>query len=435
MKFSPYELLDRRREGGSWSIEELEAFLQAWMAAEIGDEQMAAFLMATAIHGMEPEEAMGLTQSMIASGESWNLRDEFDFLADKHSTGGVGDKVSIILAPWLASCGVKVAMLSGRGLGHTGGTLDKLESIPGFRAELERAEIIACVEATGCAIATSTAAIAPADRRMYALRDVTGTVRSIPLITASIMSKKLAMGASALLLDVKFGRGAFMRDLEESRQLARSLIRASGGSGTAVEAMVSDMSVPLGRAIGNALEIVECVETLRGEGPDDLYELTREQAARLMAMSGEWSVESARARLDDAISSGAALDSMRKWIEAQEGDAGFIDDPGRLERAARVEEVRADQSGWVSGIDPLELGLIGVEIGAGRKRQSDPVDHSAGIVIHRRYGDEVERGDVLAELHLPQNLDENAVSRRLAAAWTISEERPHERDLIRAIES
>src|SRR5688500_635033 len=277
--------------------------------------------MPIAINGMSAEEMATLTQAMLRSGEQWHLRDSYDFIADKHSTGGVGDKVSLVLSPWVAACGIKIGMLSGRGLGHTGGTLDKLEAIPGFNARMSRAEFERCVADGGCVISTSTEGIAPADQKIYALRDVTGTVESLPLITASIMSKKLAMGASALILDVKTGSGAFMRHYQDSKALAQSLIAAAAGSGTRVEALITDMDRPLGAAAGNANEIIETIDCLKGKGPDDVMEVTRAQAERTLVMSGRFDEPAANAALDEAITSGRALEQARKWITAQGGDA------------------------------------------------------------------------------------------------------------------
>src|SRR5919112_682193 len=306
--YSVYELLNKKRRGAPLESREIEFFVEGFTRGSIPDYQMSALLMAIAINGMTAEEMATLTQAMLRSGEQWHLRDQYDFIADKHSTGGVGDKVSLVLSPWVAACGIKIGMLSGRGLGHTGGTLDKLEAIPGFNARLSRAEFEQSVADAGCVISTSTEGIAPADKKIYALRDVTGTVESLPLITASIMSKKLAMGASALILDVKTGSGAFMRLYQDSKALAQSLIAAAAGSGTRVEALITDMDRPLGIAAGNANEIIETFESLKGNGPDDLMEVTRAQAERILVMSGRFDVESANAALSEALSSGKALD-------------------------------------------------------------------------------------------------------------------------------
>src|SRR5437763_8134597 len=312
-----YELLNRKRRGAPLEPREIETFIERYTAGAIPDYQMSAMLMAIAINGMTAEEMATLTQAMLRSGEQWHLRDQYDFFADKHSTGGVGDKVSLVLSPWVAACGVKVGMLSGRGLGHTGGTLDKLEAIPRFNARLSRQEFERAVADAGCVISTSTEGIAPADKKIYALRDVTGTVESLPLITASIMSKKLAMGASALILDVKTGSGAFMRRYQDSKALAQSLIAAAAGSGTRVEALITDMERPLGVAAGNANEIIETIEVLKGNGPADVEEVTREQGVRILVMSGRYDETSAHTALEDALRSGRALDHARRWIAAQ----------------------------------------------------------------------------------------------------------------------
>src|SRR5205809_6561703 len=315
-----YEVLNRKRRGAPLEPREIEEFIKRYTGGAIPDYQMSAMLMAIAINGMTAEETAALTQAMLRSGEEWALRDHYDFIADKHSTGGVGDKVSLVLSPWVAACGLKIGMLSGRGLGHTGGTLDKLEAIPGFKARLSRKEFDKCVADAGCVISTSTEGVAPADKKIYALRDVTGTVESLPLITASIMSKKLAMGASALILDVKTGSGAFMRKYQDSKALAQSLIAAAHGSGTRVETLLTDMHRPLGVAAGNANEIVETIEVLKGNGPADVEEVTRIQGERLLVMSGKFDEKSAREALDEALRSGRALDQARKWIAAQGGD-------------------------------------------------------------------------------------------------------------------
>ncbi|HEX8252590.1 MAG TPA: thymidine phosphorylase, partial [Thermoanaerobaculia bacterium] len=322
--YSVYELLNKKRRGAPLEQREIEFFVDGFTRGSIPDYQMSALLMAVAINGMVAEEMATLTQAMLRSGEQWHLRNEYDFIADKHSTGGVGDKVSLVLSPWVAACGVNIGMLSGRGLGHTGGTLDKLEAIPRFNARLSRHEFDRCVADAGCVISTSTEGIAPADKKIYAMRDVTGTVESLPLITASIMSKKLAMGASSLILDVKTGSGAFMRIYQDSKALAQSLIAAAAGSGTRVEALITDMDRPLGVAAGNANEIVETIDCLKGNGPADVMEVTRAQAERVLVMSGRFDEATANAALAEALSSGRALEQARLWIAAQGGDANIV---------------------------------------------------------------------------------------------------------------
>jgi pyrimidine-nucleoside phosphorylase len=399
-EYSVYELLNKKRRGGPLEPREIEFFVEGFTCGSIPDYQMSALLMAIAINGMTAEEMATLTQSMLRSGEQWHLRDSYDFIADKHSTGGVGDKVSLVLSPWVAACGVKIGMLSGRGLGHTGGTLDKLEAIPRFNARLTRAEFERCVAEAGCVISTSTEGIAPADKKIYALRDVTGTVESLPLITASIMSKKLAMGASALILDVKTGSGAFMRHYQDSKALAQSLIAAAAGSGTRVEALITDMNRPLGAAAGNANEIIETIDVLKGRGPADVLEVTRAQAERILVMSGRFDEASARRELDEALTSGRALDQARKWIAAQGGDPGCVDDYSLLPQPREVVEVKAPRSGFITHIDTYQAGMFTVDLGAGRKKADDVIDYAAGVMFDRNAGDEVSAGDVIARIQL-----------------------------------
>jgi len=395
-----YELLNRKRRGAPLEPQEIETFIDHYTRGAIPDYQMSALLMAIAINGMTAEEMATLTQAMLHSGEAWHLRDRYDFIADKHSTGGVGDKVSLVLTPWVASCGIKIGMLSGRGLGHTGGTLDKLEAIPGFNARLSRAEFERCIEEVAAVISTSTEGIAPADKKIYALRDVTGTVESLPLITASIMSKKLAMGASALILDVKTGSGAFMQQYQDSKALALSLIAAARGSGTKVEALITDMDRPLGVAAGNANEIIETFEVLKGHGPFDVEEVTRAQAIRILVMSGRFDEESARAALDESLKSGRALDHCRKWIAAQGGNAEVVDDYSLLPQPRKVIEVKAERSGTITHIDTYKAGMFCVDLGAGRKKADDAIDYAAGVMFDRNVGDEVKAGETIARIQV-----------------------------------
>ncbi len=424
-RVSTYELLNRKRKGQAVAPDEIHAFIGGFLAGDVADYQMTAFLMAVAINGMTGEELAALTSAMIESGEQWRLRESFEFIADKHSTGGVGDKVSIVLTPWVASCGVDIAMLSGRGLGHTGGTLDKLDAIPGFEARLTRAQLDECVSRAGCAIATSTDGIAPADRRMYALRDVTGTVESIPLITASIMSKKLAMGASALVLDVKTGSGAFMSDIDDARRLARSLIAAAEGSGTQVEALLTNMDRPLGVAVGNANEIVESMAALKGKGPSDLVEVTRAQALSILVLSGRYDAATAGKALDEAISSGRAADKAREWIVAQGGDPAVVDDPSLLAQPSEVLEIKASRSGFITSIDTFKVGSLSVDLGAGRRRTDDPIDPAAGIMFDSNVGDEVTSGQVIARVFKGNLSPQDAeIGTRFAAAVNIGDEPP-----------
>jgi pyrimidine-nucleoside phosphorylase len=426
-----YEVLNRKRRGAPIEAREIEQFIEKYTLGAIPDYQMSALLMAIAINGMTAEEMATLTQAMLHSGDEWHLRNEYDFIADKHSTGGVGDKVSLVLSPWVAACGIKIGMLSGRGLGHTGGTLDKLEAIPGFNARLSREDFNRCVAEAGCVISTSTEGIAPADKKIYALRDVTGTVESLPLITASIMSKKLAMGASALILDVKTGSGAFMRKYQDSKALAQSLIAAAAGSGTRVEALITDMDRPLGIAAGNANEIIETIEMLKGNGPEDVELVTRAQAQRTLVMSGKFDDASAAAALEDALRSGRALDQARVWITAQGGDAKIVDDYALLPQPKTTIEVKAPQSGFITFMDTYQAGMFTVDLGAGRKKADDVIDYAAGVMFDRRTGDEVRAGETIARIQLGNEArDASELTRRFLSFVTFGDTKPEERSLI-----
>jgi pyrimidine-nucleoside phosphorylase len=423
--FSVYEILNRKRRGAPLEPREIESFIDRYTRGTIPDYQMSALLMATAINGMTAQEMATLTQSMLRSGEQWHMRDQYDFIADKHSTGGVGDKVSLVLSPWVAACGIKIGMLSGRGLGHTGGTLDKLEAIPNFNARLSRKEFEKCIDDAGCVITTSTEGIAPADKKIYALRDVTGTVESLPLITASIMSKKLAMGASALILDVKTGSGAFMRAYQDSKALAQSLIAAADGSGTKVEALITDMDRPLGVAAGNANEIEETLDSLKGKGPADLMEVTRAQAERLLVMSGRYDEKSANTALEDALRSGRALEQAHKWIAAQGGDATHLPQP------KQTIEVKAPQSGYITFMDTYQAGMFTVDLGAGRKKADDVIDYAAGVMFDRKTGDQVRAGDVIARIQLGGgNRDAEELRKRYLAFVQFGDAAPAVRPLV-----
>ena len=430
-ELSVYEVLNRKRRGGPLETQEIEAFIDRYTRGEIPDYQMSALLMAIAINGMTAAEMATLTQAMLRSGEQWHLRDQYDFIADKHSTGGVGDKVSLVLSPWVAACGIKVGMLSGRGLGHTGGTLDKLEAIPRFNARLSRKEFDRSVADAGCVISTSTEGIAPADKKIYALRDVTGTVESLPLITASIMSKKLAMGASALILDVKTGSGAFMRKFQDSKALAQSLIAAAAGSGTKVEALITDMDRPLGIAAGNANEIIETFESVKGKGPVDLMEVTRVQAERILVMSGRYDEASANAKLEETLRSGAVAEQTRKWIAAQGGDARAVDDYSLLPQPIKTIEVKAPQSGFITHMDTYEAGMFTVDLGAGRKKADDVIDYAAGVMFDKKTGDAVRAGEVIARIQLgTSSRDASELQKRFLSFVTFGEAPPETRPLV-----
>ena len=389
-------LIERKRDGGALSREEWRAAVLGLLDGQVPDYQMAALLMAVTWRGLTAEELEALTEIMLGSGARLP---QSPGRIDKHSTGGVGDKVSLVLAPLVASCGVRVPMMSGRGLGHTGGTVDKLEAIPGFRTGLSLAEAEAQLERLGCALFRQTAEIAPADGRLYALRDVTGTVPSIPLIAASIMSKKLAEGLSGLVLDVKVGSGAFLPALEQARGLARTMVALGAGHGCPTVALLTAMDRPLGRACGNSLEVEEAIATLSGEGPPDLVEVTLALGVEMVLLAGIES-DGARARvlLEQALSSGRARELMGRVIEAQGGNAGIVEDPGSLPQAAEVEIFAAPGAGVVQRVEPRAIGEAIVAMGGGRRALGEMIDPSVGFVITPRPGDRVSKGQPLASV-------------------------------------
>jgi thymidine phosphorylase len=384
------DLIRAKRDGQVLADSEIRWLIDAYTSGEIADEQMSALLMAIYFRGLDPAELRSWTASMIDSGERLDLSAVPAPTVDKHSTGGVGDKVSLVLAPLVASCGAAVPQLSGRGLGHTGGTLDKLESIPGWRAELSTAELISVLRTAGCVICAAGQGLAPADRRLYALRDVTGTVESIPLIASSIMSKKIAEGTGALVLDVKVGTGAFMRDIGDARLLAQTMVTLGAEHGVRTTALLTRMDTPLGLAVGNAVEVEEAVTTLAGGGPPDLAEVTLALAAEMLALAGLAPVSGGPAA---ALADGRALDRYRAMIRAQGGDP---DAP--LPRAAHAELVTAAESGWLRRLDARGVGVAAWRLGAGRARKEDPVSAAAGVICLAKPGDRVERGQPLLEL-------------------------------------
>ena len=384
------DLIRAKRDGQVLADGEIRWLIDAYTSGEIADEQMSALLMAIYFRGLDPAELRSWTASMIDSGERLDLSAVPEPTVDKHSTGGVGDKVSLVLAPLVASCGAAVPQLSGRGLGHTGGTLDKLESIPGWRAELSTAELISVLRTAGCVICAAGQGLAPADRRLYALRDVTGTVESIPLIASSIMSKKIAEGTAALVLDVKVGTGAFMRDIGDARLLAQTMVTLGAEHGVRTTALLTRMDTPLGLAVGNAVEVEEAVATLAGGGPPDLAEVTLALAAEMLALAGLAPVSGGPAA---ALADGRALDRYRAMIRAQGGDP---DAP--LPRAAHAELVTAAESGWLRRLDARGVGMAAWRLGAGRARKEDPVSPAAGVICLAKPGDRVERGQPLLEL-------------------------------------
>jgi pyrimidine-nucleoside phosphorylase len=404
------ELIAHKRDGGRMSDPQIERLIRAFCDGELTDYQMSAWLMAAFLRGMDDAETVALTRAMLRSGDAIDLADVPGVKVDKHSTGGVGDKVSICLAPLVAACGVKVPMISGRGLGHTGGTLDKLEAIPGFSVTLDAAAFRRVVREVGACMIGQTDRIAPADRRIYALRDVTATVESIPLIVASILSKKLAEGIDALVLDVKVGRGAFMKTEHDARALAEALVRVGTAAGKLVTALLTDMSAPLGRTVGNALETAEALLVLHGGGRADLVECTLALGSEMLRLGGAATTDAgARDALGAAIASGRAAEVMERMIAAQGGDPRVVRDPGLLPAAPVVVEIPADEAGIVTGIDALEIGLAAVAMGAGRTRADQKVDPAVGIELPAPRGERVEKGAPLALLHVRKAEDAEAV--------------------------
>jgi pyrimidine-nucleoside phosphorylase len=394
------DLIRRKRDGGTLNQAEITAFVAGVTDGTLPDYQVAALLMAILLRGMTPEETAALTDAMVRSGVRMSYPEVPGTPVDKHSTGGVGDKTSLILAPLAAACGAAVPMMSGRGLGHTGGTLDKLEAIPGFRTALSLDELRNAVVTIGCALIGQTSEIAPADRKLYALRDVTATVESIPLISASIMSKKIAEGIGGLVLDVKTGAGAFMKTPEDSRRLAESLVSIGRASGVRTEALITAMDVPLGRMIGNSLEVIESIETLKGNGPDDLESLSVLLAARMLMAAGlERDEAAAEARIRRALTSGAGLEKFRQIVEHQGGDPRAIDDYTRLPSAPDREPVRASRSGYVAGLQAEAIGRAAVALGAGRGRIDDVIDPGVGIEVMAVVGTEVGAGNPVLMVH------------------------------------
>jgi len=428
---TPYELIKHKREGLALAPGEISAFLGAYTAGELPDYQMSAMLMAVFFRGLDPAELGAWTSAMLRSGEVLDLSDIPGTKVDKHSTGGVGDKVSLPLAPLAAACGVKVPMISGRGLGHTGGTLDKLESIPGFRVDLSVARYRELVREVGACLIGQTATLAPADKKLYALRDVTATVDCLPLIASSIMSKKLAEGIDALVLDVKVGSGAFMKKPEDARALARTMVGIGKSMGKRVTAVLTDMDQPLGRKVGNALEVEESLEVLRGEGPADLVEVTVELTAEMLVLAGLVAdLHAGRARVRQAISDGSGLAKFAEIVAAQGGDAEAVRDPSRLPRAKAQSEVRARNAGVVQAIQCEEVGLAGVELGAGRRKTDDQLDYAVGFTLLKKVGERVEAGEPLVRVHHNGQAALASVEARLERAYQLGEGQPAKRPLI-----
>lgn len=416
------DLIAKKRDGQALTSEEIAWLIAGYAAGTIPDYQMSAWAMAVVLRGMDDRETADLTLAMARSGEMLDLHDLAPITVDKHSTGGVGDKTTLVLAPLVAAVGLPVAKMSGRGLGFSGGTVDKLESIPGFRTTLAAAEFRRLVREVGLVVAAQSGELAPADKKLYALRDVTATVESIPLIAASVMSKKLAAGADCIVLDVKYGSGAFMHTLDDARMLARRMVAIGRHAGRRVAAVISSMQQPLGFNIGNALEVREAVMALRGAGPPDLVALCLSLGAQLVRLAGLHDDEaSARALLRGALDRGEAWTSFRRMVVAQGGDVGCIDVPERLPSAPVVYDVPAPCAGYVAAIDGMPLGMAVNDLGGGRVRKDDPIDPAVGLVLRAKVGDRVERAAPLLSVHAARVADAERVLPQLLAAYTIGD--------------
>lgn len=418
-----YDIIAKKRDGKELSKEEIQFMIDGIVSGEIPDYQTSAFLMAAYLNGMTEEESLNLTMAMAHSGDMVDLSSIEGIKVDKHSTGGVGDKTSMIVVPIVAACGVKVAKMSGRGLGHTGGTVDKLESIPGYQTSLSREEFFRVVNEVGASVIGQSGNLAPADKKLYALRDVTATIESIPLIAASIMSKKLAAGSDCILLDVKTGSGAFMKTVEQSMVLAKEMVTLGENAGRKTRALITNMDIPLGNAIGNSLEVEESIQTLQGKGPEDLTEVCVALAANMLVLAGKGSLEECKDMVNQVIQDGSALKKFADMVKAQGGDANVILHPENLAKAGRVHQICAKSSAVIQSMNAEGIGMASVLLGAGRKTKESAIDFSAGIILNRKTGDRVEAGEVIATLYAnEEDLFKEAEERFLQSITMGSEE-------------
>ncbi|MBN1312722.1 MAG: thymidine phosphorylase [Anaerolineae bacterium] len=417
-------IIEKKRDGESLTAEEIRFFVDGYTRSEIPDYQAAAWCMAVYLNGMSRQETADLTLAMAESGEMLDLSGLLDTVIDKHSSGGVGDKTTLVVLPLVVACGVPVAKMSGRGLSFSGGTLDKLESIDGYNTKLTRDQFTAQIRKHGIVLCGQTADLAPADAKLYALRDVTGTVPSKPLIAGSIMSKKIAAGAEAIVLDVKCGRGAFMQSLDDARDLAQIMVDIGASLGRKVTALISDMSQPLGCAVGNALEVREAIDTLHGHGPADFIEHCLIVAGHMLRLAGKSQTEDLsdnRPILEEKLHDGSAWEVFRRLVNAQGGNVDQIDHPDRLPAAPVIIDVPAPTSGQLSAIDAREIGIAALELGAGRHKKEDPIDHAVGLVIHHKVGDTTQAGDTLFTVHARNAEAAQQASRRVLAAHAWAE--------------
>ncbi len=426
------EIIIAKKDGKALTKEQIHYFIKSLIDRTIEDYQVSALLMAITINGMNSEETAYLTEEMRVSGDVWDLSDIPGLKIDKHSTGGVGDKVSLILGPLVASCGAKMAKMSGRGLGHTGGTLDKMESIPGMKINLTKDEFKKQVKEIGLAIIGQDKTIDPADKRLYELRDVTGTVQSIPLIASSIMSKKLASGADCILLDVKCGKGAFMKNYEDAKILATEMVNIGKQLKKNVKAEITDMNQPLGKAVGNNLEIKEVIETLKGNGPKDLVEICLSSGSILLVQAELFkNVEDARKALLENIKNGKAFEKFKEFVKAQGGDLDYIDHPEKFPVSKNLIEIKSDNEGYIKTIDALEIGLGSCHLGGGRMKLTDVIDMSAGIILNKKVGDFVKKGELLCTLHTNKDKVDHIVE-KVKKAFIFQGEPIKEDDLFKS---
>jgi len=417
------DIIARKRDGMILSAEEIEFLIQGLNQGMIPDYQISAWLMAVVWRGMQRQETVDLTMAIVRSGQQLDLQDVAPFVVDKHSTGGVGDKTTLVVAPLAAAAGLKLGKISGRGLGFTGGTLDKLEAIPGFRVNLTAVEFRAQLQSLGLVVVAQSAELAPADGKLYALRDATATVNSPPLIASSVMSKKIASGANGIVLDVKAGRGAFMETRENAAQLAALMVEIGESLGRKVRAIIADMSQPLGCAVGNALELVEAIDTLHGRGPEDFRRHCLALTGQMLMLSGQTGDEAeALTRLERLLDGGQALAKFRAWVAAQGGDLSVIDDPASLPRAQFVYELAASRSGYIAALDPREIGLASMLLGGGRSKKGDQIDYTVGIVLQAKIGDYVHNGQPLLTIHANDEGKLASVQQRLLAAYEWSDQ-------------
>lgn len=427
-----YDLISKKRNGGALNKEEMTHLIEGYVKGEIPDYQMSAFLMAVYFQGMTKEETAIMTDLVAKSGDMVDLSSIEGIKVDKHSTGGVGDKTTLIVAPLAAACGVKVAKMSGRGLGHTGGTVDKLESIPGMRVSIEREEFFEIVKKTGICVIGQSGNLTPADKKLYALRDVTATVESIPLIAVSIMGKKLAAGSDCILLDVKTGSGAFMSSVEDSLALAKEMVSIGESAGKKTVALITNMDIPLGNNIGNSLEVIEAVETLKNQGPEDLTRVCLELAANMLYLAGLGDMESCYGKVKEALENGTALQKLIEMVEAQGGDSSVIKDVSKFEKASIEREIVSPYDGYITFMDTKECGIASCILGAGRETKEDSIDYSAGIILKKKTGDKIAKGDVLAVLYGNKEEKMKPAQEQFLKALKVEEHEPEAEKLIYA---